>query len=109
MKERKTRIMKNLGLSSEGWAKIAELNSMGWSVQFNIDWDGACEIYGHAGDSNCPYNKEYDPSDGHGTSSAFTEDLPLDNMPDDGYTVEEAVSLFYDMVKKIKPGKKRWL
>jgi hypothetical protein len=82
---------------------------MGWSVELRIDWDRACEIYGHAGDSSCPYNKEWDPSDGHGTSSATTEDLPIDEMPDEGYSVEQAVELFYDMVKKIKPGKKRWL
>ena len=96
-----------LGLSPEGWVKIAEMNKMGWWVTIDIDWDGAAELQGHAGESNCPYHKEYDPKDGHGTSFAFTEDLPLDNMPEEGYNVEEAVGLFYDMVKKIKPGKKR--
>lgn len=48
-------------------------SDMGWSFNIDIAWDGSSDVHMMAGDCNCPYNKPYDPKDGHGLSLAESE------------------------------------
>ena len=52
---------------TSAWEVLKRLNSMGFRATISIDYDNDCEsLILEAGDSNCPYKKEYDPKDGHG-------------------------------------------
>ena len=53
--------------------RIAVMRENGWTLRFEVSWDGSWEVSGWAGDTNCPYRKNYDPSDGHGFSWFDTE------------------------------------
>lgn len=64
------------------WQVIAELNKRGFRVHITVDSDGDCNsVTLEAGDSNCPYNKPYDPSDGHGYTLIEHEPIEVQTAP----------------------------
>ena len=67
-----------------------------WSFAFdfsNNSWNGSAQ----AGDTNCPYIKEYDPADGHGYSSV---DACRKSYP----TIDDCTDALIEMIKAVKPG-----
>lgn len=54
--------------------RLVALAKKGWSIEFGFDWFETWKVSGYAGDTNCPYVKDYDPRDGHGFSYVSSDD-----------------------------------
>ena len=67
-----------------------------WWIHFE-HIHGSWECFAEAGDSDCPYPKEYDPSDGHGYSSVEAENYR---------TIEECAVALIEKMKTVVPDKK---
>jgi len=68
-----------------------------WEIQLTRHSDGTWSGYAQTGDFNCPYQKEFDPADGHGVSQVWVED----ELP----TAEEVATALIAETKTITPGK----
>lgn len=51
---------------AEFFAALKQAHERGWRVYITADSDGTFDANVDRGDSNCPHNKPYSRSDGHG-------------------------------------------
>lgn len=54
---------------------ILQATDRGWSVSLNIGGVDDFVVWAHRGDSNCPHQKPYSKTDGHGFESTEETDF----------------------------------